>query len=104
MKSSEICIKIQSGKTQKACANSARARGLKSFKNGGNFNFLSSTIYYPTPDVLVSSEDFLTQEESCRCNLAVVRFSYGFLNSKKDFKALVVPAARKQIASTGLLL
>ena len=104
MKSSEICIKIQRGKTQKACANSARARSLKSFKTRGNLNFLSSTIYYATADAPVSSEDFLTQEESCRCNLAVVRFSYGFLNFNKDFKALVVPAARKQIASTGLLL
>ena len=66
--------------------------------------FLFSTIYYATADIPVSSDNYPTQEDSCRCNLAVVRFSYGFLDFKKDFKALDVPAACKQIASTGLLL
>ena len=66
--------------------------------------FLFSTIYYATADIPVSSDNYPIQEDSCRCNLAVVRFSYGFLNFKKDFKALDVPAACKQIASTGLLL
>ena len=66
--------------------------------------FLFSTIYYATADIPVSSDNFPTQEDSCRYNLAVVRFSYCFLNVKKDFKALDVPAACKQIASTSLLL
>ena len=66
--------------------------------------FLFSTIYYATADIPVSSDNYPAQEDSCRCNLAVVRFSYGFLNYKKDFKALDVPAACKQISSTGLLL
>ena len=66
--------------------------------------FLFSTIYYATADIPVSSDNYSTQEDSCRCNLAVVRFSYCFLDFKKDFKALDVPAACKQIASTGLLL
>ena len=66
--------------------------------------FLFSTIYYATADIPVSSDNFPTQEDSCRYNLAVVRFSYCSLNFKKDFKALDVPAACKQIASTSLLL
>ena len=66
--------------------------------------FLFSTIYYVTADIPVSSDNYPTQEDSCRCNLAVVRFSYGFLDFEKDFKALDVHAACKQIASTGLLL
>ena len=66
--------------------------------------FLFSTIYYATADIPVSSDNFPTREDSCRYNLAVVRFSYCFLNFKKDFKALDVPAACKQIASTDLLL
>ena len=66
--------------------------------------FLFSTICYAIADILVSSDNYPTQEDSCSCNLAVVRFSYGLLNFKKDFKALDVPAACKQIASTGLLL
>ena len=66
--------------------------------------FLISTIYYATADIPVSSDNFPTQEDSCRYNLAVVRFSYCLLNFKKDFKALDVPAECKQIASTSLLL
>ena len=66
--------------------------------------FLFSTIYYATADIPVSSDNFPTQEDSCRYSLAVVRFSYCLLNVKKDFKALDVPAACKQIASTSLLL
>ena len=66
--------------------------------------FLFSTIYYATADIPVSSDNFPTQEDSCRYNLAVVRFSYEFLNFKRDFKAFDVPAACKQIAYTGLLL
>ena len=66
--------------------------------------FLVSTIYYVTADIPVSSDNFPTQEDSCRCNLAVLRFSYGFLNFKTDFKALDVSVACKQIAYTGLLL
>ena len=67
--------------------------------------FLLSTIYYATADIPVSSYNFPTQEDSCRyINPAVVRFSYCFLNFKKDFKVLDVPAACKQIASTSLLL
>ena len=66
--------------------------------------FLFSTIYYCTADILVSSDNYPTQEDSCRCNLALVWFSYGLLNVKKDFKAFDDPAACKQIASTGLLL
>ena len=37
--------------------------------------FLFSTIYYATADISVSSDNYPTQEDSCRCNLAVVRFS-----------------------------
>ena len=73
-------------------------------KNGGNLIFFFSTIYYATADIPVSSDNFPTQEDSCRYNLAVVRFSYCFLNFKKDFKAVDVPVACKQIASTSLLL
>ena len=61
--------------------------------------FLFSTIYYASADIPVSSDNFPTQEDSCRYSLAVVRFSYCFLNFKKDFKALDIPAACKQIAS-----
>ena len=66
--------------------------------------FLFSTIYYVTADIPVNSDNFLTQEDSCRCNLAVVRFSYGFLNFKRDFKAFDVPAACKQIAYTPVIV
>ena len=84
------------------CANS---RGTpKVSKMAAILIFLFSTIYYGTADILVSSDNYPTQEDSCRCNLTLVRFSYGLLNVKKDFKALDVPAACKQIASTGLLL
>ena len=48
--------------------------------------FLFSTIYYATADIPVSSDNFPTQEDICRYNLAVVRFSYCFLSVKKDFK------------------
>ena len=66
--------------------------------------FLFSATYYATADIPLISENYPTQEDSCRCNLVVVRFSSGFFNFKKGFKALHVPAACKQIASTGLLL
>ena len=36
---------------------------------------LFSTIYYATAVVPVSSDNYPRQEDSCRCNLAVVRFS-----------------------------
>ena len=77
---------------------------LKGSKMAAILIFLFSTIYYATADIPVSSDNFPTQEVSCRYNLAVVRFSYCFLNFKKDFKALDVPAACKQIASRSLLL
>ena len=86
-------------------ARTLRERGApKVSKMEAIFIFLFSTIYYATTDILVSSDNYSTQEDSCRCNLALVRFSYGLLNFKKDFKTLDVPAACKQIASTGLLL
>ena len=82
-----------------------RERGApKGSKMAAILIFLFSTIHYATADIPVSSNNYPTQEESCRCILAVVWFSYGFLNFKKDFKVLDVPAACKQIASTGLLL
>ena len=90
---------------RKKHARTLRERGApKVSKMAAIFIFLFSTIYYVTTDILVSSDNYSTQEDSCRCNLALVQFSYGFLNFKKDFKALDVPAACKQIASTGLLL
>ena len=53
--------------------------------------FLFSTIYYATADILVSSNNYPTQEDSCRCNLALTRFFYCFLNFKKDLKPLMFP-------------
>ena len=89
---------------RKKHARTLRERGApKCSKMAAILIFSFSTIYYATADIPVSSDNYPTQEESCRCNLAVVRFSYGFLNFKKIFKALDVPAACKQIASTGLL-
>ena len=66
--------------------------------------FLFSTIYYATADIPVSSDNYPTEEDSCRCNLAVVRFSYGFLDFKKNFKALDVPAACKQIDGSVIVM
>ena len=56
---------------------------------------LFSTIYSATADIPLISDNYPIQEDSCRYNLAVVRFSYVSLNIKKYFKALDVPAACK---------
>ena len=96
--------RLHSGKTQIHARTLRERRAPKVSKMAAISIFLFSTIYYATADIPVSSANFPTQEDSYRCNLAVVRFSYGFLNFKKDFKALDVPAACKQIAYTGLLL
>ena len=52
---------LQSGKTQKACANSARARGTKISKNGGNLINFFSIINNATAGIPVSSNNFPTQ-------------------------------------------
>ena len=90
---------------RKKHARTLRARGApKVSKMAVILIFPFSTNYYATKDIPVSSDNYPTQEDSCRCNLALVRFSYSLLNFKKDFKALDAPAAYKQIPSTGLLL
>ena len=88
-------------KNAKSIRKLCTSAGHQKFKKWRKFNFFFFKIYYATADILVNNNNFPSQEDSCRCNLAVVRLSYGFLNFKKYFKALDVPAGCKQIASTG---
>ena len=58
---------------RKKHARTLRERGApKVSKMAANLIFLFSTIYYATADILVSSDNYPTQEDSCRCNLALV--------------------------------
>ena len=58
---------------RKKHARTLRERGApKVLKMAAILIFLFSTIYYATADILASSDNYPTQEDSSRCNLALV--------------------------------
>ena len=83
-----IAVEYFRAENRKKHARTLRERGTpKVSKMAVILIFLFSTIYYATADIPVSSDNFPTQEDTCRYNLAVVRLSCCFLKFKKRFQS-----------------